>query len=361
MTAPNSSRPAVEVRDLVKRYPKNPMNAVDGISFTVAPGQILGLLGPNGAGKTTTVGMLTTRVLPSAGTAMVAGHDVVRHSTRARRRLGVVPQVNSLDRSLNVRQNLVFHAAYHGVPATTRTRRAEELLDQFGIGDRAGDKVDILSGGLVQRVMIARSMMHNPEVLFLDEPSNGLDPVARLFLWDRLREVAARGVALVLTTHDMDEAAELADQVGIMEHGSLLALDSPRALTRALPGDTTLDVELTGADNVAPEVLTAALGEVTGVRRVEQVKSAGAMPGGFGGGFPGFPGGFGPFGGGAPAPGPRQPGGLRLRLYAAGEAPALIAPMVAVLARHDVALADLNISKPNLEDVFIHYTGRALS
>src|SRR6266545_50070 len=199
---------AVVVRELVKRYPKRDSDAVDGLSFEVGRGEIFGLLGPNGAGKTTTVGVLTTRV-------------------KARRRLAVVPQRVNLDRSLTARQNLVFHAAYHLVPSAERRARADRVLEELGLGGRGNDKVDVYSGGMAQRLMIARALMHEPEVLFLDEPTTGLDPQARLFVWDRVRELRGRGVTILLTTHDMDEAVELADRVGIMDHGKLLALDTP--------------------------------------------------------------------------------------------------------------------------------------
>jgi len=226
---------SIEVHDLVKRYPKRPVNAVDGISFGVTAGEVFGLLGPNGAGKTTTIGVLTTRVLPTSGTALVAGVDPVHDPVAARARIAVVPQWNNLDRSLTARQNLIYHAAYHRVPAAERSRRAGELLDQFGLADRAGEQVDRLSGGQAQRLMIARALMHDPDVLFLDEPTTGLDPQARLFVWDRIRELRAAGRTIMLTTHDMDEAAALADRVGIIDHGRLLALDTPDALTRTCP------------------------------------------------------------------------------------------------------------------------------
>ena len=158
--------------------------------------------------------------------------------------LAVVPQRNNLDRSLSIRQNLIFHAAYHRVPAAERNRRADELLELFGLTDRANDKVDFVSGGQAQRIMIARAMMHTPQVLFLDEPSTGLDPAARLFVWDRIRDLRAQGVTIVITTHDMDEAATLAERVGIMDRGHLLALDTPEALTRSLPGKTTLEIAM---------------------------------------------------------------------------------------------------------------------
>ena len=227
---------AVQVSELVKRYPGRPTNAVDGISFAVARGEVFGLLGPNGAGKTTTIGVLTTRVLPTSGTARVAGVDVAADPVTARSRLSVVPQRPNLDRALTARQNLIFHAAYHGIGRAERNRRADALLEQLGLGDRGKDKVDNYSGGMAQRLLIARALMHAPQVIFLDEPTTGLDPQARLFVWDRVRELRDSGVTVVLTTHDMDEAATLTDRVAILDHGRLLALDTPLALTRSLPG-----------------------------------------------------------------------------------------------------------------------------
>ena len=328
---------AVEVRDLVKRYPKSPVNAVDGVSFEVAPGQVFGLLGPNGAGKTTTVGMLTTRVRPTAGSALLGGVDVMRDPVRARKQLAVVPQRSNLDRSISIRDNLIFHAAYHGVPAREREERADELLDQFGLLDRAGDKPDFFSGGQSQRVMIARALMHAPLVLFLDEPTTGLDPAARLFVWDRLRELRDSEVTLILTTHDMDEAALLADRVGIMDHGRLLALDTPAGLMRSLEGEGTLEL---AADLPADGTIVDALAALDGVDRVERIQAAAENGGPE-----------------APAPG-AQP--LRVRLYLTGDAALLVAPAAAVFAEHGLALQDVKLGAVTLEDVFIHLTGRTL-
>jgi ABC-2 type transport system ATP-binding protein len=328
----NGQVPVVEVRDLVKRYRKAKVNAVDGVSFAVRRGEVFGLLGPNGAGKTTTVGILTTRVRRTGGMASVSGMDVGADPVRARGLVAVVPQRNNLDRSLSIRQNLLFHAAYHGVPAAERTRRADALLEEFGLAERADDKPDMFSGGQAQRVMVARALMHAPEVLFLDEPTTGLDPAARLFVWDRVRELKARGVTIVLTTHDMDEAAELADRVGIMDHGKLLALDTPAALTRGLPGRTTLELAVV-LNGTPPDDLLRELGALDGVERVEQVASAGP-----------------PSGPPAAAVAQRE---LRARLYLAGDAPQLVAPVAAVVANHDAQLTDVAIGAPSLEDAYL--------
>ncbi len=316
---------AVEVTELVKRYPGRPVNAVDGVSFSVARGEVFGLLGPNGAGKTTTIGVLTTRVLPTGGSARVAGVDVAADPVTARSRLSVVPQRSNLDRSLTARQNLVFHAAYHGVGRAERNRRADELLERLGLGDRGGDRVDDYSGGMAQRLLIARALMHAPQVVFLDEPSTGLDPQARLFVWDRIRELRDRGVTVVLTTHDMDEAAELTDRVGIMDHGTLLALDTAAALTRSLPGSATLDIDVERADDDTDDAVLAALEPLA--ERIEPVADS---------------------------------GGLRARLYLSGEAAALVGPVSDVLGARRARLTGVRIGEPSLEDVFLNLTGREL-
>ena len=318
---------AVQVTDLVKRYPGRPSNAVDGVSFSVERGEVFGLLGPNGAGKTTTIGVLTTRVLPTSGTARVAGVDVAADPVTARSRLSVVPQRSNLDRSLTARQNLVFHAAYHGIGRAERNRRADALLEQLGLGDRGKDKVDNYSGGMAQRLLIARALMHAPQVVFLDEPSTGLDPQARLFVWDRVRELRDGGVTVVLTTHDMDEAAELTDRVAIIDHGKLLALDTPGALTRSLPGSATLDVDVERADDDTDDAVLAALSALPAAERVEPVADS---------------------------------GGLRARLFLSGDAASLVGPVSDTLTARRARLTGVRIGEPSLEDVFLSLTGREL-
>src|SRR5437763_3727586 len=298
---------AVEVVELVKRYPKRDVNAVDGLSFGVSHGEVFGLLGPNGAGKTTTVGVLTTRVHATSGRAALAGIDVRRDPVAARARLAVVPQRSNLDRALTPRQNLTFHAAYHGVGRAERNARAADLLEQFGLKEQADIKVDWYSGGMAQRLMIARALIHEPEVLFLDEPTTGLDPQARLFVWDRIRELRERGVTILLTTHDMDEAAELTDRVGIVDHGRLLALDTPTNLIKGLSGQSVLELTVTPAPGDGADALIAALVAADGVDKAEPV--AAAMPAfgpgnGFLGGFPGF-------GGGGPGAAAARPPAVR--------------------------------------------------
>ena len=351
---------AAEVRDLVKRYPKRSVNAVDGISFAVRPAEVFGLLGPNGAGKTTTVGVLTTRVALTGGTALVDGIDVTRDPVAARRRLAVVPQRPNLDRSLTARQNLIFHAAYHGVPGPERNQRADAMLDQFGLADHGGDKVDKMSGGQSQRLMIARALMHAPQVLFLDEPTTGLDPQARLFVWDRIRELREQGVTVVMTTHDMDEAAELADRVGIVDHGKLLALDTPAALTRGLAGQSTVDVTVVPGGSDRPEELLAALAALPLVDHGEPV-AAGDGAGGHAG-FGAAPGGMPPWPAGAAEPSSTVDGGgeVRLRLYVAGDPAAVLGSVAQTLTERRARLVGVQVGEASLEDVFINLTGRGL-
>jgi ABC-2 type transport system ATP-binding protein len=227
--------------------------ALVGLDLEVPAGEFFGLLGPNGAGKTTTIGILTTRVLPTSGRALVAGADVLSAPVTVRQRIGVVPQRPNPDRSLSVLENLVFHAAYFGVRDAAATRRARMLLDEFSIGEKANAKVDELSGGQQQRLMIARALIHEPSVLFLDEPTVGLDPQARHALWEILRQLHAQQRTIVMTTHYMDEADQLCDRIAIVDGGRLLAIDTPETLKARAPGGTLIELTLDGeaADAVA--------------------------------------------------------------------------------------------------------------
>jgi ABC-2 type transport system ATP-binding protein len=300
------------------------------------------LLGPNGAGKSTTIGVLTTRVKATAGTAMVASIDVADDPVAARRMLAVVPQGSNLDRSLTPRQNLTFHAAYHGYDPDHRNSRAAKLLEEFGLDSQADVKVDWYSGGMAQRLMIARSMMHSPRVLFLDEPTSGLDPQSRLFMWERVRQLRDEGVTVVLTTHDMDEAAEMSDRVGVVDHGRLLALDTPMALTSALRGQSVLEVTITKAATDTTDGVIEALVAIAGIERAEAVANDG------GNGGPPLP------------PATDGPGPVTLRLYVEGRAAGLLGAAVSVLTGRGAELSNVHIGEPSLEDVFIDLTGRSL-
>jgi ABC-2 type transport system ATP-binding protein len=235
----------IRTKGLTKVY-EGGVRAVDGLDLEVRRGEIFGLLGPNGAGKTTTVGMLTTRVIPTGGSALVAGIDVRKHPTEAKQIIGVVSQSNTLDRSLSVWENLFYHGRYYGMGAKQAKAEADRLLGQFRLHDRAGANVQALSGGMAQRLMVARAIMHRPQVLFLDEPTAGLDPQSRLALWDILGELHAAGQTILLTTHYMEEADKLSDRVAIMDHGRLLALDTPAGLKRSLGADSAVRVTADG-------------------------------------------------------------------------------------------------------------------
>jgi ABC-2 type transport system ATP-binding protein len=241
----------VVVEGLRKRYGAGGPEAVAGIDFTVREGEIFGLLGPNGAGKTTTIGAITTRVKPTGGSVLVDGRDVAREPVAVKRALAVVPQMSNLDRSLTALENLTFHAAYFGAGRRERRRRALELMEQVGLGGRERDKVGKYSGGMAQRLMIARALMHEPRLLILDEPTTGLDPQSRLFLWDQLIDLRARGVTLMLTTHDMLEADRLCDRIAIVDHGRIIALDTPRGLRRLLPAEFGIELVLDDGDDPA--------------------------------------------------------------------------------------------------------------
>jgi ABC-2 type transport system ATP-binding protein len=239
---PTDAPPVIRASQLTKVYPTG-VKAVDALDLEVRAGEIFGLLGPNGAGKTTTVGMLTTRVIPSAGSAVVAGVDVVADPPAAKALVGVVSQTNTLDRSLTVRENLYFHCRYFGLNARAAARAADGLLELFRLADRADADVSTLSGGMAQRLLFALAVAHRPEVLFLDEPTSGLDPQSRLALWEILGQIHREGQTIVLTTHYMEEADRLCERVAIMDHGRILALDTPEGLKRTVGGDTIVRIQ----------------------------------------------------------------------------------------------------------------------
>jgi ABC-2 type transport system ATP-binding protein len=367
------------VEGLEKRYPGRPVAAVDGISFTVRRGEIFGLLGPNGAGKTTTIGVLTTRVLPTGGRATVNGIDVVADPVGVKPHIAVVPQLNNLDRSLTALENLTFHGAYFGLGRRERHERALNLLRQFGLSDRAKEKVDRYSGGMAQRLLIARALMHAPDILFLDEPTTGLDPQARLFLWETIQTLNANGLTVLMTTHDMEEAERLSHRVAIMDHGKILALDTPKELRRLVPAGTRVElrVRMAGhvqvADAVQASILTA-VRALPGVTAAEwttahpQGDGTGGPPpwiaammggGGFGGGQGRGKGGAGGSAGVAPFTAPSEAEEPLLRLYAERAGAIAVRAAQAILDA-GLDLADLHLAEPSLEDVFIHLPGKGL-
>ena len=258
----------VEIEGLRKIYQgKQQVVAVDGIDLSVREGELFGLLGPNGAGKTTTISICTTRALPTAGRVRIAGIDVVKTPAAARRCIGVVPQFNTLDRSCTIFENIYFHCLYFGSSRQEARLRTEQLLAQFLLAERSAAYPAQLSGGLAQRVQIARAIAHHPKVLFLDEPSAGLDPQSRIAMWEAVRGLREEGITVVLTTHYMEEADELCDRVAIIDHGKILVQDTPAALKGSVGAQKVYELDLDGRGNAGE--LTSQLRRLPGVTGVE--------------------------------------------------------------------------------------------
>src|SRR5947209_14313798 len=247
-----------------KAKPAYEVVALDGLSLEVHPGEIFGLLGPNGAGKSTTVGILTTRVKPTAGHAWIGDFNVWERRVDVKRLIGVVPQRPNLDFNLTAREILTFHGAYFGMPAAERNSRADALLERFKLTDRAHNLPLGFSGGMMQRLSIARAMMHDPQVLFLDEPSAGLDPQTRLPLWEIVREYNHSGKTILLTTHNMEEADPLCTRLAIIAHGRGIAFGTPQELKASVPGGYLLRLRL----GVHSPALLQRLQALAGVREV---------------------------------------------------------------------------------------------
>ncbi len=306
-----------------KKQPKPQIVALDGISLEIAPGEVFGLLGPNGAGKSTTVGVLTTRVRPTGGQAWIGEHDVWAEQVAVKRLIGVVQQRPNLDFSLTAREILLFHGAYFGIDSRERTERADKLLDRFKLTDRADQMVRGFSGGMMQRLSIARAMMHDPQVLFLDEPSAGLDPQTRLLLWEIIREYNLSGKTILLTTHNMEEADALCQRLAIIDHGKNIALGTPRELKASVPGGYLLRLRF---GQHSPELLHR-LETLAGVREVRLNKDGN--------------------------------NGGSADVYA--DRGGSLVPEIANLASvASVELCDVHISEPSLENLFLHHTGRSL-
>jgi lipooligosaccharide transport system ATP-binding protein len=250
----------VRAEDLTKRY--GPLVAVDGVTFTVRRGQCFGFLGPNGAGKTTTMKMIYCALPPTAGRLQVLGRDVRTQARAIKARLGVVTQENTLDTALSVRENLVLFGRYFDLPWETARRRADELLAFVALAERAADRVDTLSGGMRRRLMVARALVADPELLILDEPTTGLDPQARQLVWEKLRQLKRRGVTQILTTHYMEEAAALCDRVAIMDGGRIVAEGAPADLIRAHVGREVVELHGLARDGEGTAGLRRALAAV---------------------------------------------------------------------------------------------------
>lgn len=313
------SESIVEIVGLRKVYGgKNPVVAVDGIDLQVEAGLIYGLLGPNGAGKTTTISIATTRAIPTAGSVKIAGVDVVAHPALARQSIGVVPQYNTLDRSCTVAENIHFHCRFFGMSTAQASARTTQLLEQFRLSDRAAAYPQALSGGLAQRLQIARAIAHYPKVLFLDEPSAGLDPQSRIAMWEAVQGLRSEGITVVLTTHYMEEADELCDRLAIIDHGKILVEDTPAALKASVGGDKIYDLRMHGVRDSG--MLERQLQVIEGVTGVEVIE-----------------------------------GGLRVLARAED---GLLAKVVTTA--NAFGLRDLMTTEPSLETVFIRLTGRDL-
>jgi len=317
------------VDDLAKTYPGGrkspPVEAVRGISFAVEKGELFGLLGPNGAGKSTTIGCINSLVRPTAGRILVDGVDILRAPREARRRIAVVPQTRNLDSDLTVREILTYHGRYFGLPAAEREARADRLLEELQIAEKARARPKTLSGGQQQRVMIARALMHDPQLVLLDEPTTGLDPQARRRPWDILRALHQRGLTLILTTHYMEEADRLCQRLAIVDHGRILTLDTPAALKKTLPGAQVLDLWVR-----APRPLAPQLQAIPGVQNLEHVEVEGD-------------------------------GGEheRLRLFVDPK-DGLLDRVLHAVRDGGADLHHVNLGQPSLEDVYIHLTGKEL-
>ena len=309
-------QPLIEAVDLVKTYPRD-VRALDGLSLTVGGGSIFGLLGPNGAGKSTTVKILTTLTLPDSGTAWVAGHDVLRHPDRVRRSIGSVGQRSAVDPHATGRENLVLEGRLYGLGGRELRDRVADLLERFILSEAADRIVQTWSGGMQRKLDVAMGLVHRPAVLFIDEPTTGLDPEARAGLWDEIRRLEADGLAILLTTHYLEEADRLAGNLAIVDQGRIVAAGTPEALKAELRGDA-IHVELDSA-TAGPEA-AGVLARLDGVG---------------------------------------EPSVHGTTLSARADRAASAVPSVlAALDGAGIAVASVTVARPSLDDVYVRHTGR---
>jgi ABC-2 type transport system ATP-binding protein len=307
----------IEVKNIVKKF--GDFTAVDGVSFAVEDGEIFGLLGPNGAGKSTLIRMLVTLLQPTAGTALVGGFDIVKQADDVRRAIGVIPQAMTSDLELSVEENLLIYAKLYSVPREKRTRLIHELLEAVELLQWKDKQVKNLSGGMRRRVEIARGLVHEPRIFFLDEPTTGLDPVSRTAVWEMLQKIKhSRDLTVLITTHYMDEADKLCNRIAIVDHGKLAALDSPLKLKASIPGKNVLEASFTNQPSDWDARLKALpyVEAVTGEGHVYKISS--------------------------------------------GNGPATTLALMDAAASANVTVNSLSVQSTTLDDVFVHYTGRAL-
>ena len=308
---------AIDVQHIVKKF--GDFTAVNGITFSVADGEIFGLLGPNGAGKSTLIRMLTTLLLPTSGSARVNGFDIVTEQNGVRNSIGVIPQAMTSDLELSVDENLLIYAKLYGVPREKRKRLIGELLAAMELTEWRDKQVKHLSGGMRRRVEIARGLVHEPRIFFLDEPTTGLDPVSRVAVWEMLQKVKAeRDLTVLITTHYMDEADRLCDRIAIVDHGDLKALDSPLKLKASIPGNNVIEASFAGA----PPDWRETLERLPSVERVAE-----------------------------------QDNVFRI---SSGNGPATLTALMNTAVERRVSVESLSVQSTTLDDVFVHYAGRAL-
>ena len=315
---PTQPEPAIRVKNIVKKY--GDFEAVKGIDFEVADGEIFGLLGPNGAGKSTLIRMMTTLIPVTAGKALVGGHDVSKEPNAVRRMIGVIPQALTSDQDLTVEENLIIYAKLYSVPRVEREKNIAEVLEAVDLTKWRGAQTKTLSGGMRRRLEIARGLVHNPRIFFLDEPTTGLDPVSRIAVWEMLNNLKkTRNLTMLLTTHYMEEADRLCDRIAIVDHGKLVALGSPVELKQSVPGSNVVEVQFSRED----EDWKARLAKLPGVTEVES-QSAGVY---------------------------------RVLTSNGSQTTAQLVEMANAMGEQ---LRSLMVQNTTLDDVFVHYTGRQL-
>ncbi|MCB0119621.1 MAG: ATP-binding cassette domain-containing protein [Anaerolineales bacterium] len=308
----------LEVQDLVKKY--GDFTAVKGISFTIKEGEIFSLLGPNGAGKTTTISMLSTLYTPTSGDATIAGHSVTKNPMDVRNAIGVVPQELALYEELSARENLIFWGQMYGLSGSALKERVEEVLGQIGLLDKAKDRVKTYSGGMKRRVNIGVGLLHKPKLLFMDEPTVGIDPQSRRAILDTVKDLNKQGMTVLYTTHYMEEAEELSDRVGIIDHGELIAIGTQKELTKQVGETETLVLHV--GENEDPQALVTAFRNVPDILEVNVVDHE-----------------------------------ISIITPSATD---VLAPVVSKANERGIKIHSIDIREPNLEAVFLHLTGRAL-
>jgi ABC-2 type transport system ATP-binding protein len=316
---PGQNGLAIQVEHISKRF--GTLQAVNDVSFTVQSGEIFGLLGPNGAGKSTLIRMMTTLVPPTSGTAVVAGHDIIRDPTAVRERIGVIPQNMTSDPELTCAENIGIHARLYGITGARRRKRTAELLEAVGLADRADALASTLSGGMRRRLEIARGLVHDPQILFLDEPTTGLDPVSRISVWEMITHLRVeQGRTLLLTTHYMEEADRLCDRVAIVDRGRMVALDTPVALKGSVPGASRIEVQF------EPD-LPGGGAELEALPAVKAVRALGSAT----------------------------------YRVSSDRGPASATELVELARERKLELKSLSVASTTLDDVFLHYTGHGLA